>query len=259
MNRSIWAATVGMALCGSVNADTPGTSVNDDASEAVRLAQAPQPAPEGQPPPPTPQQRVAMLKQWLQASQAQLRTYEWVETTVITKGGEEKSRKQNTVYYGADGKLQKVPVAGGSEGKSGGPPGRLLKKAAENKKEEMVDYMEQAAALMHSYVPPDPNRIQQAVNNGKLSVTPGQRVRLDFRDYLKSGDLLSVEIEAPTNRLIGMAVTSYLDTPKDEVRMKIGMGVLPDGTLYTSRTTLDAVAKGVAVTIENTGHRHKGG
>ena len=119
--------------------------------------------------------------------------------------------------------------------------------------------MEQAAALMHSYVPPDPNRIQQAVNNGKLSVTPGQRVRLDFRDYLKSGDLLSVEIEAPTNRLIGMAVTSYLDTPKDEVRMKIGMGVLPDGTIFTSRTTLDAVAKGVAVTIENTGHRHKGG
>ena len=205
------------------------------------------------------EQRVAMLKQWLQASQAQLRTYEWVETTVITKGGEEKSRKQNTVYYGADGKLQKVPVAGGSEGKSGGPPGRLMKKAAENKKEEMADYMEQAAALMHSYVPPDPNRIQQAVNNGKLSVTPGQRVRLDFRDYLKSGDLLSVEIEAPTNRLIGMAVTSYLDTPKDEVRMNIGMGVLPDGTLYTGRTTLDAVAKGVAVTIENTGHRHKGG
>ena len=155
-----------------------------------------------------------MLKQWLQASQAQLRTYEWVETTVITKGGEEKSRKQNTVYYGADGKLQKVPVAGGSEGKSGGPPGRLMKKAAENKKEEMVDYMEQAAALMHSYMPPDPNRIQQAVNNGKLSVTPGQRVRLDFRDYLKSGDLLSVEIEAPTNRLIGMAVYQLSGYPE---------------------------------------------
>ena len=221
----------------------------------MRLAQAQQPAPQGQPPPPpTPEQRVAMLKQWLQASQAQLRTYEWVETTVITKGGEEKSRKQNTVYYGADGKLQKVPVAGGAEGKSGGGP--LLKKRAEGKKEEMVEYMEKAAALMHSYVPPDPNRIQHAANTGKLSVTPGQRVRLDFRDYLKSGDLLSVEIEAPTNRLIGMAVSSYLDTPKDEVRMKIAMGVLPDGTLYTSRTTLDAVAKGVVVTVENTGHRH---
>ena len=256
MNRSIWAATVGFALCGTGAADTLATSIDDEPPVTIRLAQAPQPAPQGQPPPqPTPQQRVAMLKQWLAASQAQLRTYEWVETTVITKGGEEKSRKQNTVYYGADGKLQKVPAGNSAEGKSG-PSGPLRKKVAEGKKEEMAEYMEKAGALMHSYVPPDPNRIQQLVNNGKLSVTPGQRVRLDFRDYLKSGDLLSVEIEAATNRLIGMAVSSYLDTPKDEVRMKIGMGVLPDGTLYVNRTTLDAVAKGIAVNVENTGHRH---
>ena len=52
-----------------------------------------------------------MLKQWLQASQAQLRAYEWIETTVVAKGGEEKSRSQNRCYYGVDGKLQKVPVA----------------------------------------------------------------------------------------------------------------------------------------------------
>ena len=118
VNRSIWAATAGIALCVCVDAYTPAMS--DEPTEPLRLAQAPQPAPQGQPqPPPTPEQRVAMLKQWLQASQAQLRTYEWVETTVITKGGEEKSRKQSTVYYGADGKLQKVPIGGGAEGKSG--------------------------------------------------------------------------------------------------------------------------------------------
>ena len=257
MNRSIWAATAGIALCGSVDLAAMAASINDDPSQTLRLAQAPPPAQGQPPPPPTPEQRVAMLKQWLQASQAQLRTYEWVETTVITKDGEEKSRKQNTCYYGADGKLQKVPIAGATESKSSGGP--LMKKGLEKKKQEMVEYMEQAAALMHSYVPPDPNRIQQAVNAGKFSVSPGQRIRLDFKDYLKSGDLLSIEIEGPTNRLLGMAVTSYLDTPKDEVRMKVGMGVLPDGTIYTSRTTIDAVAKGVVVTVENTGHRHKSG
>ena len=36
----------------------------------------------------TPQERVAALKQSLQASQSQLRTYEWIETTVVAKGGE---------------------------------------------------------------------------------------------------------------------------------------------------------------------------
>jgi hypothetical protein len=41
---------------------------------------------------------------------AALRTYEWMETTVVSMKGEEKSRKQNRCYYGADGKVEKVPV-----------------------------------------------------------------------------------------------------------------------------------------------------
>src|SRR5215471_13484178 len=59
-----------------------------------------QPAPPSQP---TAQQRVAMLKTWLAQSQAQLRSYQWVETTVVAKSGEEKSRKIETCYYGVDG------------------------------------------------------------------------------------------------------------------------------------------------------------
>ncbi len=51
----------------------------------------------GQPPPPaTPEQRVATLKQWLQASQAQLRAYEWIETTtVVAKGGRRSPRPRS--------------------------------------------------------------------------------------------------------------------------------------------------------------------
>ena len=60
--------------------------------------------------PPTPDQMVAALKQNLAESQKRLRQYEWVETTSISLKGEEKSRKQQRVYYGADGKLTKVPI-----------------------------------------------------------------------------------------------------------------------------------------------------
>ncbi|MGH8863376.1 MAG: hypothetical protein ACREVZ_01810, partial [Burkholderiales bacterium] len=161
-------------------------------------AAAQSPAPPQSQPPPTPQQRVGMLKQWMQASQAQLRAYQWIETTVISKGGEEKSRKQNTCYYGADGKLQKVPVASGEAEKSGGGP--LKKKIAASKKEEMTAYMQSAVALVKSYVPPDPERIQQSQNAGKVSINmlePNRRISLDFKDYLKPGDMLSVEMELP--------------------------------------------------------------
>ena len=57
-----------------------------------------------------PEQMVAALKQNLAESQKRLRQYEWVETTSISLKGEEKYRKQQRVYYGADGKLMKLPI-----------------------------------------------------------------------------------------------------------------------------------------------------
>lgn len=219
---------------------------------------------QAQPPPQqTPQQRVATLKEWMQASQAHLHAYEWIETTVVAKGGEEKSRSQNSCYYGVDGKLQKVPVASsGSESESGGQRGPLRRRIAEHEKEELTSYMKEAVALVHSYVPPDPARIQQCVNAGKLSVNPvepGRRVRLEFHDYLKSGDVFGIDIELPTNRLLGMQVSSYLDSPEDAVVLNVTMGVLPDGTIYPAKTTLDAQAEEITVTVENTGYRRTGG
>jgi len=60
--------------------------------------------------PATPDQMVAALKQNLAESQKNIRKYEWVETTTISLKGEEKSRKQQRVYYGADGTLTKLPI-----------------------------------------------------------------------------------------------------------------------------------------------------
>jgi len=59
---------------------------------------------------PTLQERVVALKASLAASQAMLKPYEWIETTVVSLKGEEKSRQMNRCYHGADGQVQKVPV-----------------------------------------------------------------------------------------------------------------------------------------------------
>ena len=45
----------------------------------------------------------AAVKQSLQQGLAKARGYEWIETTIISLKGEEKARKQNRCYYGADG------------------------------------------------------------------------------------------------------------------------------------------------------------
>jgi hypothetical protein len=208
----------------------------------------------------TPQERVAALKQSMQESQAKLRQYEWIETTIISLKGEEKGRTQKRCYYGADGKLQKVPIESPASAQEspagGGRRGRVKAKVVENKKEDMKDYMERAAALVQQYVPPQPADIQRAKDAGKVSANPAGPglVRLEFSDYLKSGDRLSIDVDAAANQLRGLSVASYLDQAEDAVALAVQLGTLADGTSYTAQTTLDAAAKKIRVVIQNAGH-----
>jgi hypothetical protein len=209
---------------------------------------------------PTPQQRVAALKQSLQQNQARLRRYEWIETTIVSLKGEEKSRKQQRCYYGADGKLQKLPVEGAPQQAApqrGRRGGRLKQTIVENKKEDMQEYMERASSLIHHYVPPNPDDIENAKTAGKLTVRPGQSgvVHVEFADYIKAGDRLAIDVDGASNQLAGVNVASYLDQPDDAVTLDVQFGTLNDGTSYAAQTTLDAKAKNIRVVIQNSGHR----
>jgi hypothetical protein len=204
------------------------------------------------------QERVAAIKQSLGESQQLLRQYEWIETTAISLNGEEKSRKQNRCYYGADGVLQKVPVtAPAPESKKRGLRGKIVA----NKKEELSDYMQSAAALMKSYIPPDPAKLQAVQQAGKVSIDmlePGKRVKVNFADYAKPGDKLGVELDVEGNRLLGLTVGSYLAEPKDAVQLDARFGLLNDGASYPQQITLNAPAKNMVVTVENSGYRKVG-
>ena len=212
----------------------------------IGLAQAQQPSvPE----------RVAALKASLAASQLVLRQYEWIETTVVSLKGEEKSRKQERCYYGADGGLQKVPVtATPAPEKKRGLRGRIIEK----KTEELTDYMKNAVSLVKTYVPPNPAKVQAAKDAGKVTIEllePGKRARLNFRDYEKAGDNLGVEVNLVNNHALGVKVSTYLDDAKDAVTLDARMGQLNDGTTYASGITLDAKAKNLTVAVQNSGYR----
>ena len=204
---------------------------------------------------PTAAERAALLKATMAASQVVLKQYEWVETTVVSLKGDEKSRKQERCYYGADGGVQKVEINKSPEPKKKrGLRGRI----AENKKEELTDYMKSAVSLVKSYVPPSPANIQAAKDAGKVSIDvlqPGKRARLNFRDYAKPGDNLGVEVDLVSNRPLGLKVSTYLDDAKDVVTLDVRMGQLNDGTTYASNVTLEAKAKNIKVTVQNSGYR----
>ena len=221
-------------------------------------AQAPAGQPGGAP------DHVAALKQNLTQGQAAIRKYEWVETTAISMKGEEKSRKMNRAYYGADGKVQKVPMGQPAQaqqdsgGRGGGRRGgRVVERIVENKVDEITDYMERAVNLIQSYVPPDPARIQSAKDGGKVVVEPqaAGRVRIVISDYRLPGDRLTVDLDAAANRLVGLGVNTYLDEKDEVVTLAVQLNTLPDGAFYPAQTTLDAKAKEIRVVVQNSGHK----
>ena len=218
----------------------------------------------GQAPPATPQDRVAALKQSLAENQKALRQYTWVETTQISLKGEVKKQEQKQCSYGADGKVQKTPLPGAAPAKaeeksSGGGRrggGRLKENIVENKVEDMKEYMEKVAALVHQYVPPDAQKIQSAQAAGNVAAKGGT---LTVKNYVKQGDSLSIGLDAAGKKLSSYNVASYVEKPNDDtVSLAVTFAPLPDGTSYPQQVLLDVKSKQIQVKVTNSGHKKAG-
>ena len=203
---------------------------------------------------PAPQKHINTIKKSWADSQALLRTYEWIETTVTSHKGKEKSRTVKRCYYGAEGGIQKVVVSAPKKKRARGIRGKIKK----GKMEKMAAYMKSAAALVQKYLPPDPAKIQASKAAGKALVhilDPGKRVKIQLNDYLVPGDSLSFDVDIVKSRLLALNIKSLLGDTKDPVTLDVRLGAFPDGTIYTASTTLVAKAKEVKVVIENSGYK----
>jgi hypothetical protein len=202
-------------------------------------------------------ERIAALKQSLAQSQQSLRTYQWIETTVVSLKGDVKSTKQSSCFYGADGVLTKVAIAASPPP----APKRGLRGAiVASKTEELTDTMKQAVALVKTYVPPDPALIQRSKDTGKASMEilqPGKLIRLVFRDYQLPGDQLAVTVDLTSNRLTAISVATYLGQPSAPITLDVQMGSLADGTTYAANIQLVAKAQQLSVAITNSGYTKK--
>jgi hypothetical protein len=202
----------------------------------------------------------AAIKDSLQKSMVALRQYEWVETTAVSLKGEEKSRTQNKCAYLPDGKVLKTPLSAPAP-ETGKQPRGLKGKVVENKKEDISEGAKEAVALVKQYVPPDPARIQAAKAAGNVSVTPPDasgQVRMVIKDYLKPGDSLALDVNAATDQIAGMTVSTFTDK-KDPVGLKISWSALPEGWVYPAKIQLDVPSQKLGVAIENSGYKKIGG
>ncbi len=208
------------------------------------------------------QEKAAALKHALAENQAALKKYSWTETTQISLKGEVKKQEQKECHYGPDGKIQKTPIPAAAQlQQTGGRRGGIIKREIiEHKVKEMKDYMERVEALLHEYVPPDPQKIHAAEAVGNLSIQPSQGVaNLIIKNYLKEGDSVDIGFDHNTKKIRSYNVQSYLDKPnEDVVTLAVDFASLPDGTNHPQQSVLNAPDKQVQVKVANSGYKKVG-
>jgi hypothetical protein len=201
------------------------------------------------------QEKVAAAKQAAAENQQALHQYQWTETTQLTLKGEPKPPTESLCRYGPDGKVEKTPMGPPPEPPSGG---RLKKKMVEKKKGEITDYMGQVKSLLAMYVPPDPQRMQAALQSGKVSLNPAPGAGLTnivFKDYAQPGDQMTLSFDTAAKKISSVNVNTYMDDPKDVVTLAVTFASLPGGPTYPQQTVLDATAKKLQVTTTNSGYQ----
>lgn len=203
------------------------------------------------------QEKLAAVKQTAGQNKQRLQQYQWTETIQLTLKGDEKPATRNLCQYGADGQIIKTPIGAPPPPPSGG---RLKKKVIANKKAEMKDYMGDVKVLLSQYVPPDPQKMEQAFKAGKLSVNPaGSIVNFIFRDYAQAGDQMTLAFDPAKKAILSLSINTYLGQEKDAVTLQVRMASLPDGTSYAGQTVLNATAKQLVVTTTNSNYQKLGG
>jgi hypothetical protein len=203
------------------------------------------------------QRKLAGVEQAMAANKQSLQRYQWTETTQLTLKGDAKPPSQNVCQYASGGQVQKTPMTPPPPPPSGG---RLKQRVIANKKGEMQDYMGDVKNLVALYLPPDPQKMEQANQAGEASLNPaGGMVNLVFRDYAQPGDQMTLTFNTGTKKIASLSVDAYMGQSKDAVTLQVQMANLPDGTNYVQQTVLKAAANQLVVTTTNSNYQTLGG
>jgi hypothetical protein len=205
------------------------------------------------------QQRVAEIKQASIKNKQSLAQYTWNELVTISLKGEQKKQQHFQVRLGPDGKPQKTSLdpPADTSAESGG---RLKRHIVEKKKEEYKEYAEQMKELAQQYVPPDKDMLENAYQQGNISIGPAagapNELQLVIKNYLKRQDSLTLVFDKTQKELLRVQIASYMNDPKDAMNLTVQFSRLPDGTNHVSNLVIDGVSKQLNVALQNSNYQH---
>jgi hypothetical protein len=202
------------------------------------------------------QARVAQIKQASAANKQALSHYTWQEQQTTSIKGEVKKQQLFQVSVGPDGQQQKSEIDAAPPADPSG--GRLKRHVVEKKTAEYQDYGQQIADLARQYTQPDPGRLQQAFEQGNVSLQSGGgegQVTLLIKNYIKPNDSVTLVFNTQQKAIQSVQVASYLDDPKDAVTIAAQFAKLPNGINHVAGTQVNGVSKQLTVVTQNSNYQ----
>ena len=202
------------------------------------------------------QGKVEEIKSAQAANKRALAQYTWQETETISIKGDVKDTKVYQVSVGPNGQQQKTQISN-QQAQQSGRQGRVKQRVVEKAKADYQQYGEQIGALAKQYTTPDPDRLQQAREQGNISITPAGEgtVSLVIKNYVKPNDSVTLVFNSAQKAVQNIQVSSYLNDPGDAVTIQAVFAKLPDGTNHVSNTTINGVSKHLTVQTQNANYQ----
>jgi hypothetical protein len=203
------------------------------------------------------QERIAEVKESAANNKQALAHYSWQEQETIAIKGDVKDTKIFQVHLGPDGSPQKVEMENMPQS-SGGRQHGAVHHIKEKKGEEYKEYGQQIAALAHQYAQPDPERLQQAFQQGNVMLgsggVPGE-VKMVITNYIKPNDKVTLIFNRQAKAIQSLDIATYLNDPKDAVHIGAQFSQLPDGTNHVANMETNGVSKHLLVTTRNSNYQ----
>jgi len=201
------------------------------------------------------QAKIAQVAEASKANKAALSHYNWQESVTTRIKGEVKKQQVFLVNIGPDGQQQKSEINAQPDQASGGP---LKRHIVAKKKAEYKDYGDQIADLARQYTAPDPGRLQQAYQQGNISLQLGggeSMMTLNIKNYIKPGDSVTLVFNKAQKAIQSIRVASYLDDPKDAVTIAAQFAKLPNGINHVTGTQITGASKQLSVVTQNSNYQ----
>lgn len=186
------------------------------------------------------QQPINRLATGMASNAKQLRQYRFRERTETYHKGELKNAKTDEGHYDTNGERVTIPLdeqRAQSESRRRGPGSRLIARKVEDEQEKMKDYIQRLMALTSRYLASDPDRLRGALAGAEVTTGGGSsQVRVVMRNYVKTGDVMTMIFDPATNRPTKTEVhTTLEDAP---ISIVLAFDQIREGPSYPERTVV---------------------